>query len=105
MREMGNNTLMLAARVFLTSVNDFSKFESHLLNKAIIDGKTNMVDSGLGLLPQMLEPLEPLFGKDQHDATGVYHFINNGDVSVGGDLQRLGGCLSRNCRRNIANQK
>ncbi|XP_029954093.1 arylamine N-acetyltransferase, pineal gland isozyme NAT-10-like [Salarias fasciatus] len=80
LREMGYDTTTLGARVFSASSQDFFPYESHLINKVIIDGKPHIADVSFGMSSQVWEPLELISGKDQPQAAGIFRLIEKGDV-------------------------
>ncbi|KAK1890702.1 Arylamine N-acetyltransferase pineal gland isozyme NAT-10 [Dissostichus eleginoides] len=93
LREMGYNTTRLSSRVFNSSTNEFSPIDSHLIHKVVVDGKAYIADVAFGVSFQIWEPMELVSGKDQHQAAGVFRFIDKGEndriqSASGLDLQR-----------------
>ncbi|XP_037609285.1 arylamine N-acetyltransferase, pineal gland isozyme NAT-10-like [Sebastes umbrosus] len=87
LREMGYDTTTLGCRIFNSPVNEFRPFESHLINKVVIEGKAYIADVSYGMSFQAWEPLELVSGKDQPQAAGVFRLTDNGDYWV---LQKTG---------------
>ncbi|XP_037609309.1 arylamine N-acetyltransferase, pineal gland isozyme NAT-10-like [Sebastes umbrosus] len=87
LREMGYDTTTLGSRVFNSPVNEFRPFESHLINKVVIEGKAYIADVSYGMFFQAWEPLELVSGKDQPQAAAVFRLTDNGDYWV---LQKTG---------------
>lgn len=82
LREMGYDTTILGSRVFDNNSGDFDFFETHLINRVVIDGKAYIADVSFGVSSQVWEPLELVSGKDQPQAAGVFRLIDRGDVWV-----------------------
>ncbi|XP_034076524.1 arylamine N-acetyltransferase, pineal gland isozyme NAT-10-like [Gymnodraco acuticeps] len=82
LREMGYDTTRLSSRVFNSSTNAFSPTDSHLVHKVVVDGKAYIADVAFGMSFQMWEPMELVSGKDQHQAAGVFRFIDKGEKWV-----------------------
>ncbi|XP_074465971.1 arylamine N-acetyltransferase, pineal gland isozyme NAT-10-like [Sebastes fasciatus] len=87
LREMGYDTTTLGCRIFNSPVDEFRPFESHLINKVVIEGKAYIADVSYGMSFQAWEPLELVSGKDQPQAAGVFRLTDNGDYWV---LQKTG---------------
>ncbi|KAK5873626.1 hypothetical protein PBY51_018651 [Eleginops maclovinus] len=82
LREMGYDTTRLSSRVFNSHTKEFSDIDSHLIHKVVVDGKAYIADVAFGVSFQMWEPMELVSGKDQHQAAGVFRFIEKGDMWV-----------------------
>ncbi|XP_011491989.1 arylamine N-acetyltransferase, pineal gland isozyme NAT-10-like [Oryzias latipes] len=82
LREMGFNTTMLSSRVFNSIHGDFGPYDSHLINKVIIDGKAYIGDVSFGVSCQVWEPLELISEKDQPQAAGAFRLIDKGNMWV-----------------------
>ncbi|XP_029986948.1 arylamine N-acetyltransferase, pineal gland isozyme NAT-10-like [Sphaeramia orbicularis] len=80
LKEMGYNTTTLSSRVFNSLLNDFSAWDSHLINKVVIDGKAYIADVSFGVSNQLWEPLELVSAKGQCQAPGVFRLTEKGDV-------------------------
>lgn len=82
LREMGFDTTTLGSRVFNSILNEFGPYDSHLINKVVIDGKAYLADVSFGVSSQIREPLELISGKDQLQEAGVFRVIDQGDKWV-----------------------
>ncbi|KAF6731064.1 Arylamine N-acetyltransferase, pineal gland isozyme NAT-10 [Oryzias melastigma] len=82
LREMGFSTTTLSSRVFNSVLDDFGPFDSHLINKVIIDGEAYIADVSFGVSCQMWEPLELISEKDQPQPAGVFRLIDKGTMWV-----------------------
>ncbi|CAL8243308.1 unnamed protein product [Lota lota] len=82
LRELGYDSVMLAARVIFGHDGDPSAPESHLINMVTVDGKVYIADVSFGLSYQLWEPVELVSGKDQTQAAGVFRLIDQEGVWV-----------------------
>ncbi|XP_073321362.1 arylamine N-acetyltransferase, pineal gland isozyme NAT-10-like isoform X2 [Pagrus major] len=82
LREMGFDTTTLSSKVFNSISNEFGPYDSHLINKIVIDRKAYIADVSFGVSSQIRETLELVSGKDQPQAAGVFRVIDKGDMWV-----------------------
>lgn len=82
LRELGYDPTMLGSRVFSNSLEDFSPFDNHLINKVVVEGTEYIADVSFGVSKQLWEPLELVSGKDQTQAAGVFRLFHKDGVWI-----------------------
>ncbi|XP_057687052.1 arylamine N-acetyltransferase, pineal gland isozyme NAT-10-like [Corythoichthys intestinalis] len=82
LREMGYDVTVLGARVFNSSLGDFSPIVGHFINKVVIDGKSYIEDVSFGVSSQMWEPLELVSGVEQVQPPGSFRLMDKGDFWI-----------------------
>ncbi|XP_061078749.1 arylamine N-acetyltransferase, pineal gland isozyme NAT-10-like [Conger conger] len=80
LKEMGYTKTTLGARVFLN--DEFLPYDTHLINKVLIDGKAYIADVSYGMSGQIWHPIELLSGKDQPQLPGVFRLVEKSGVWV-----------------------
>ncbi|MBN3309895.1 ARY1 protein, partial [Amia calva] len=80
LKEMGYKFTTLGARVFNWHTKDYGKYETHLINRVVIDGMSYVADVSYGVSGQIWEPLELISGKDQPQLPAVFRLIEDNGI-------------------------
>nr|XP_033798678.1 arylamine N-acetyltransferase 1 [Geotrypetes seraphini] len=72
LKTMGYDITLLGANIYISTDDTYSPTMSHLLIRALINGKSYIVDAGFGASYQMWQPIELVSGKAYPQMPGIF---------------------------------